>query len=269
MPNMSMLNVACGGRYHKDWINIDFHANSKEVSQANLLDGLPFDSNLMDGVYSSHFLEHLSMSDGQKIVGEMYRVLKKKGVVRIVVPDLENVCREYLTILDSIGNDDSDIKKYEWIVIELLDQLTRDVSGGHMQKIFDKVSNENDKFLADYILQRTGDDLLKEKFQGKSQITLNKIKNKLLYTYLNFIQLLIPRNIRENVIIQTTIGEKHRWMYDKYSLSKLLKEVGFNNILIQTFNTSQIQNFNLFNLDCNGDGTPYKGVHSLYIEATK
>jgi len=268
--DMKMLNVACGGRYHDDWINIDFHSDSSKVRQANLLEGLPFDDGLMDGVYSSHFLEHLSISDGENIVGEMYRVLKEKGVVRIVVPDLENVCREYLTVLDGIGDSDN-IRKYEWITVELLDQLTRDVAGGYMQRMFDKVTNEKDMYLVDYISHRTGESLLKENTacKHKRTVTFNKVKNRILYLYLHCIQLLIPKNIRKSMIVKTNIGEKHKWMYDKYSLSKLLQEAGFNNILVKTFNTSQINSFNSFNLDCNSDGTPYKGIHSLYIEATK
>lgn len=266
---MMNLNVACGARYHKDWINIDFHADSNRVKKVNLLGGLPFPNDTMDSIYSSHFLEHLSLEDGRILVSDMYRVLKKNGVVRIVVPDLENVCREYLNILHECKEDKSKIKRYEWITVELLDQLTRDVSGGYMQKIFDKVIVDKDKKLADYILYRTGDNLLQEFPSHKRKITLDKIKNKILYLYLSFIQLLIPRNIRKHIFVNTTVGEKHRWMYDNYSLSKLLSEIGFNNIVIQKYNTSNIKNFNSFNLDCHDDGSPYKGVHSLYIEAFK
>ena len=266
---MKMLNIACGGRYHRDWINIDFHADSNEVKKVNLLGGLPFENNTIDIAYSSHFLEHLSLDDGKSIVSETYRVLKKDGIIRIVVPDLENVCREYIAVLDSIRKNSTNSKKHQWITIELLDQLTRDIGGGYMQKIFDKVSDKKDKYLADYILYRTGDDILQEKTYKKRKITFDKIKNKLLYIYLDFIQLLIPKNIRQQVFVNTSIGEKHRWMYDRHSLSKLLKEVGFNNIIIQDYNSSQIKDFNNYNLDCKSDGTSYKGVHSLYIEATK
>ena len=264
-----MLNIACGRKYHKDWINIDFHADSHDVIKVNLLGGLPFDNNSVDIVYSSHFLEHLSLEDGKYVLNEIYRVLKKDGIIRIVVPDLENVCREYLMVLDSLAKDKNNSKKYEWITIELLDQLSRNTSGGHMQNFFDKVNNAKDNYLADYILYRTGDDILEEKIYKKRKITFDKIKNKLLYKYIKFIQLFIPRNIRKLIFINTSIGEKHRWMYDKYSLSKLLGVVGFKNITIREYNTSQIKNFNNYNLDSNNDGTPYKGVHSLYMEAIK
>ena len=30
---MKLLNIACGGRYHKDWTNIDFDADSNLVKK--------------------------------------------------------------------------------------------------------------------------------------------------------------------------------------------------------------------------------------------
>lgn len=71
------------------------------------------------------------------------------------------------------------------------------------------------------------------------------------------------------LFVNTSIGEKHKWMYDKHSLLKLLKEAGFKNITIQKYNDSQILDFNTYCLDYNKDGTPPKGVYSLYIEAIK
>jgi len=49
---------------------------------------VPFGDNTIDCVFSSHFLEHLSQRDGCRLVGEIYRVLKPGGRVRLSVPDL-------------------------------------------------------------------------------------------------------------------------------------------------------------------------------------
>jgi len=51
--------------------------------------GLPFPDESVDYLYSSHLLEHLSKEDANKLLKEAYRVLKKGGVIRICVPDLE------------------------------------------------------------------------------------------------------------------------------------------------------------------------------------
>lgn len=267
---MKKLNIACGGRYHKDWTNIDFHADSNQVQKVNILGGLPFEKESFDVIYSSHFIEHLSPAQAKFVLKEAYRLLKKEGILRIVVPDLENLCREYLNILNNISNDKSLDKKYKWITVELLDQLVRVDGGGEMGRIFDEVSKSNDKYLAEYILHRTGDDLLAQKeTKIKRKITLDKVKNKLLYLYLQFIRFLIPKNLRDLIFIRTSVGERHQWMYDRYSLERILNELGFKNIEIKSFDTSSISGFNDYLLDIKKDGSPYKGISSIYIEATK
>ena len=77
---MELLNIACGGRYHKDWTNVDFHADSNLVKKVNLLGGLPFENDLFDGIYSSHFLEHLSIEQARFVIIDAKRVLKKKQI---------------------------------------------------------------------------------------------------------------------------------------------------------------------------------------------
>lgn len=267
---MNMLNIACGGRYHKDWINIDFHADSSAVEKVNILAGLPFDNSSIDCIYSSHFLEHLSQKQAIFVLSETKRILKDGGICRIVVPDLENSCKEYLKILNEVENDSSLNDRYKWITIELLDQLVRVNSGGEMADIFRIVSETKNIKLADYILERTGDEVIQENIISRKRIiTIDKIKNKFLYIYLRLIRYLIPGNLRDLIFINTSVGEKHQWMYDKYSLKKMFENLGFRDIHIRKFNESNILYFNNYLLDIKEDGTPYKGISSLYIEAIK
>ena len=58
--------------------------------------GLPFPDNWVDGIYASHLLEHLSRSKARFFVGECYRVLRRGGVIRLVVPDLRAYIEEYV-----------------------------------------------------------------------------------------------------------------------------------------------------------------------------
>ena len=267
---MKLLNIACGQRYHTDWINIDFNSDSDHIKRVNILTGLPFNDNSIDAAYSSHFLEHLNRQDGSDFINEIYRILKKDGIVRIVVPDLENLCKEYLKVFDLAANNKEYEKKYEWITIELIDQMVREKSGGEMQKVFNDVYNQADKEMADYILKRTGDELLSKPIQRlRGKISLNKIINNLIYLYLKIIYFLIPPKLRNLVFVNTSIGEKHKWMYDKVSLKILLEKAGFKEISIERHNTSRINNFNNYLLDIKADGTPYKGISSIYIEAAK
>jgi predicted SAM-dependent methyltransferase len=54
----------------------------------NLEYGIPLTDDSAHCVYSSHFLEHLTKSDGEHLIAESYRVLKKGGRLRLAVPDL-------------------------------------------------------------------------------------------------------------------------------------------------------------------------------------
>ena len=266
---MRLLNIACGNRYHLEWKNIDFHSETDEVMNVNILNGLPFKNETFDVVYSSHFFEHLNTDQAKFVLRESKRVLKKNGILRVVVPDLENICREYLDILEKSKIDKSYEKKYHWIMIEMLDQLTRVKSGGKMYDYFVKLQTKNDPEMSKYILDRVGYKTGPDNSAQNKKITISKIKYKVLYTYLKFIRLLIPKKIRDLVLVNTPVGEKHLWMYDKFSMKLLLEHLGFIEIKNKLFNESEIKNFNNYHLDITLSGTPYKGTSSLYIEARK
>jgi len=51
--------------------------------------GLPFGDSVVKNVFSSHFIEHITKEQGEKILGECYRVLKKDGILRIICPSLD------------------------------------------------------------------------------------------------------------------------------------------------------------------------------------
>jgi SAM-dependent methyltransferase len=61
----------------------------------NLDHGLPFDSNTVDVIFCSHVLEHFAKTDAQRLIGEMFRVLKPGGHVRVCVPDLKKAIALY------------------------------------------------------------------------------------------------------------------------------------------------------------------------------
>ena len=74
----------------------------------------------------------------------------------------------------------------------------------------------------------------------------------------------------ENIILGDARkrGETHQWMYDKLNLTNILKEIGFKNIKVKTYCTSDIDNWNNYGLDLDEEDREYK-PGSLYIEAQK
>jgi predicted SAM-dependent methyltransferase len=57
---------------------------------------LPFPDGSAAAIYASHVLEHLYFEEGRQLIRESFRVLSGGGLLRIVVPDLNAIVREYL-----------------------------------------------------------------------------------------------------------------------------------------------------------------------------
>jgi predicted SAM-dependent methyltransferase len=68
----------------------------------------------VDAVFLSHVLEHLDRGAGHRCVGEINRVLREGGIVRIAVPDLDVHIAEYdaadpaRLLLSIYGSEDAD-----------------------------------------------------------------------------------------------------------------------------------------------------------------
>jgi hypothetical protein len=63
-------------------------------------------------------------------------------------------------------------------------------------------------------------------------------------------------------------GEVHQWMYDRYSLTRLLEQAGFQNPQRRGPTESVIPGWASFHLDTDPDGSTYK-PDSIYMEAVK
>lgn len=151
------VNLGCGARFEKDWINIDFYSCPPDVFMYNLTKPLPFKSGFLDVVYSSNCLEHFSKSDAECFLKECIRILKPEGILRLAVPDLEMICRSYLNALEHAKNNDSGWnEKYEWSLIELLDQCTRQSYGGEMLRYWCKDVVPGEEF----VIERVGTEYL-------------------------------------------------------------------------------------------------------------
>lgn len=270
---MEKLNFGCGTRHAPGWTNIDFHGDGTHVKRVNLLAGFPFPDSSFDVVYSSHVLEHFTPQQADFLIRESYRVLNVGGTLRTVVPDLEASCREYLRILAMKDSDPEKTRFYKWVKIELLDQLVRTSSGGEMGPLIRSVVNSGDQTMVEYIRSRVESDLSQPTptegvMNRLRRITPGKVLTKLTYMHLELVKRLVSKTLRPMVWSGTSIGEKHRWMYDRFALTLLLEGCGFADIRFLAFNESSIPRFSEDCLDSNPDGRSYKNV-SIYCETTK
>jgi SAM-dependent methyltransferase len=269
---VTKLNFGCGHRFARGWVNIDFHSPHPDVRRVNLLQRWPFPDNYFDCAYSSHTMEHFSLETAERLLRECRRVLKPGGVVRTVVPDLESTCREYLRILDQVDQSELARRQYEWIILELLDQMTRTRPSGLIAGYREHLVAKQDHQMIDYVKSRTDTN----PWQGPSAsfgqklrgLTWAGAKNKLIYLYVAGVKKLLPASLREAIIDDTRIGEKHRWMYDRHNLGVLMNRSGFSETAFHSAKESAIPGLAQDFLDLEPDGSVYKPF-SLYCEATK
>lgn len=237
---MRILNLGCGTSAcaHPDVVNIDwsfylrlrrnpllrrfaplflrgdrlekFRALPRNIMVHNLAKGIPFPDASVDAVVHSHMLEHLDRDAVPAFFREVLRVLKPGGIHRIVVPDFERRCREYLEHLSSCTNP-SAVERHDEFVASILEQSVR-----------------------------------KEAFGSARQSGMRR-----------WIENLLLGDARRR-------GETHQWMYDRVNLTQLLKAAGFETVAIQSFNQSNIPEWNAYALD-----VAQHAEESLYIEAVR
>lgn len=120
------LHLGCGTIFLKGWINVGYwdhleqgrlYANPNGVEGAILLNhdlrlGLPAEPNSIEATYHSHMLEHLGYVDGLQFLQRIHDVLRKDGVHRILVPDLEAFAKAY------VGADSLLLDKYKNAVLK-------------------------------------------------------------------------------------------------------------------------------------------------------
>jgi predicted SAM-dependent methyltransferase len=153
----AMLNIGCGGRMHPEWNNVDFSPLvrlgryprvARVLNAARILSrkryerllrtdpniicwdlrkGIPFESDTFDVVYHSHFLEHLDRRDAPGFLEECRRVLRPNGIIRVVVPDLQVLCRRCVnsyTRLEQSGTpSDELVRQHQEAVAVMIRQM--------------------------------------------------------------------------------------------------------------------------------------------------
>lgn len=273
---MRYLNLGCGHRFHPGWTNVDFISIDNRVIAHNLMEGIPFPDEYFDVVYHSHLLEHFPKDKAETFLKECLRVLSSKGVIRVVIPDLEFLANNYIKALDEArkGNVRAD-SNYQWSLLHLFDQTFRSCHGGSMTEYLSRNDIDNEE----YIVKNCG-------IEAKKIIDLSK-ENHGTKRISNFIKkyclLFKNPNLFRELLIKTLLGkeynalrigrfrnsgEVHQWMYDRYSLKKLMKRCGFVEITECTAINSRIQDWQSFQLDTGPNGSVYR-PDSIFMEAVK
>jgi predicted SAM-dependent methyltransferase len=97
------LHLGAGAHGIAGWQNLDMNV---PTTAAGVVDGwtkwtapepMPFADDSVDFVFTEHFIEHLSLDDGTKMLREAHRVLKPGGILRVSTPNLSILVHAYET----------------------------------------------------------------------------------------------------------------------------------------------------------------------------
>ncbi|VAX20391.1 Methyltransferase type 11 [hydrothermal vent metagenome] len=162
-----ILNLGCGTKTHSDVVNIDwsiylkikqspllsfmarpfikgkrrerFDAIPDNIIVHDLSQGLPFGEGEADVVYHSHLLEHLETKNAEVFLRNIFIVLKPGGVMRVVVPDFEFLCRTYVEFLDRCNANPDSADNSDPYIADIIEQMVRlEAYGSSRQNILQR-----------------------------------------------------------------------------------------------------------------------------------
>lgn len=262
-----------GNVYRREWNNLRFTVlpqpdGEREVRYHDVRRLLPYESSSFDAVYLLHIVEHLTPGEVRRLLADVKRVLKPGGMLRVSTPDLAEICRAYVAAVrdhDERPGDETFVR-YEWSVIELLDQIARVHEGGRMAEYVAR-----GRYDSAYARQRYGD-VFDEFHVPPASPAPSSASRRWLRPLTSF-----PVRVRRAVEWRLAVGdaarhdprrngEANKWLYDRYSLSRLLEGSGFGCVRAKCYRTSDIPEWERFDLDRSSLGD-YPFEPSLYVEA--
>lgn len=93
-----MRRLGLVSRASSDFIGM---ARSGGIRYCNAAKRIPQTDGVVDAIYTSHMLEHLSRVQARRFLSECMRVLRPGGELRISVPSLAVLCRNYADMGDA------------------------------------------------------------------------------------------------------------------------------------------------------------------------
>lgn len=216
--NWRVLDYIIPNWYNHNPIFVDFNIDLEKCET------WPIETESYDLVYTSHTLEHLSEKAVYWTLKEIYRALKKKGGLRITVPDIDLSLYHY--------------KKGDrkWFETQYQDPSLK---GKKLEDFLFKV-------FASHFIGKMSSEQVKKDFNSMD-------KNSFLNKYIELIQ-------------DSWQKEKpgmHRNWFNFEKLNKLLKEIGFSQIIRSYYRQSIFTEF------CNEDFDKSFPRISIFVDAIK
>ncbi len=86
-PHRVAVHLGSGDHRLRGWVNVDLLPGAADV-MADFTARLPFRTDSVDLLHSEDLLEHLDEQSGKRFLAECHRILRPRGVMRLLTPDL-------------------------------------------------------------------------------------------------------------------------------------------------------------------------------------
>ena len=93
--NEIKLHLGCDKRYLKGYVHIDLADYPHIDYKSNINNLTMFDDNSVNLIYASHVLEYFDRFEVEEVINEWARVLKTKGILRLAVPNFQELVNVY------------------------------------------------------------------------------------------------------------------------------------------------------------------------------
>lgn len=241
----ALLNLACGIYMHHDWNNVDFNPYTWMVRHPSLAATLK-----KAGILSNKRYERLKRTDPQIIRWDLRRGIPFADASFDVV--YHSHFLEHLP------------KSRALLFLRECHRVLK--SGGLLRVVIPDLRYWAERFLESFAKMQQAttplechemsiDNLIGQMVHAEHSSTREQ------RPAIRFIEGLIRGGTHQT-------GELHRWMYDIFTLSRILQKTGFVDLQAQTATSSRLPGFTAFCLDTDEDGSVRK-PESLYMEAEK
>jgi predicted SAM-dependent methyltransferase len=92
-PTLIIQQIPLLGKILEKRLNVIF---DKGIIYGDIVKGLPLEENSVDGIFSSHTLEHLSYCDFKTALINCYKYLRPGGRMRTIMPNLDYYVQKYI-----------------------------------------------------------------------------------------------------------------------------------------------------------------------------
>jgi predicted SAM-dependent methyltransferase len=85
------VQIGAGSHPINGWLNSDYFPLKLNIIHIDATRKFPIESDTIDYVFNEHMIEHIPYIDAVYMLGEIYRILKPGGILRVATPDINFV----------------------------------------------------------------------------------------------------------------------------------------------------------------------------------